>query len=317
MYSIYREGLPLDRGLQTGLKETRRHGDAMFPLGVYEIALPGGAHVLDTHWHEEAEFFMLLEGDILFQTGTEVFPLRAGEAAFIDPGDIHAAYPADDRPCRFCAIVFHPDLIASAQYDAVQQSAVLPLREKRRTFPRVLRPAVPWQRELLDTLGRIAALYGEQPSGFRIRLKAALLELLALLAPDGRADNRSETGEADSAKLNRLKTVLLHIQERYAEPLRVAELAGLVHMSEGQFSRFFKAMTRKTPVEYINDYRVARAAEALRGGERKISDIALDAGFDNVSYFIKVFRRAMGCSPSEFRRQAEESTAPPPDGSGS
>ncbi|MOA65622.1 Exoenzyme S synthesis regulatory protein ExsA [compost metagenome] len=55
-------------------------------------------------------------------------------------------------------------------------------------------------------------------------------------------------------------------------------------------------------MDYINSYRIRQAADLLQQSERKISDIAMEVGFDNVSYFIKVFRKAMKCSPSEFRK---------------
>ncbi|WP_335582160.1 helix-turn-helix transcriptional regulator [Paenibacillus yonginensis] len=61
-------------------------------------------------------------------------------------------------------------------------------------------------------------------------------------------------------------------------------------------------MTGQTPVDYINSYRIRQAAGMLSQTERKISDIALEVGFDNISYFIRVFRKMMKCSPSAFRR---------------
>ncbi|MNJ63181.1 Regulatory protein SoxS [compost metagenome] len=78
-------------------------------------------------------------------------------------------------------------------------------------------------------------------------------------------------------------------------------------MSEGQLCRFFKSMTRQTPMDYINSYRIRQAVELLREPDRKISDIALEVGYDNISYFIRVFRKAMNCSPSEFRKRLLES----------
>ncbi|MNO04942.1 Regulatory protein SoxS [compost metagenome] len=77
-------------------------------------------------------------------------------------------------------------------------------------------------------------------------------------------------------------------------------------MSEGQFCRFFKSMTRQTPMDYVNSYRIRQAAEMLRVEDRKISDIALEVGFDNISYFIRVFRKMMKCSPSAFRKGSTE-----------
>lgn len=294
----------MDRTSQRLLKEDREHGDVMFPLAAYWIELPAGAPILDTHWHEEAEFFLLLEGEILFQVDTDYFTLRPGEAVFIESGDIHAAYAVKDTPCRFCALVFHPDLLASAQYDTIQQTVILPLQEKRQSFPRHITSSVPWQGELLLHLERMMEAYDNKMPGFESFMKGTLLIMLSQIAPPGRSVNYSQSAGADSTKIDRLKKVILYIQDNYQEPIRTRDLSELIPMSEGQFCRFFKSMTRKTPVDYINSYRIRQAAALLQQSDRKISDIAMDAGFDNVSYFIKVFRKAMNCSPSEFRKGA-------------
>lgn len=291
------------------LKENRFHGDDMFPLAVYDMEVPGGAHVLDMHWHEEVEFFLLHEGEILFQLDTDSFMLRAGEAVFIESGDIHAAYPLNGEPCVYTALVFDPDLLASARYDAIQQTAVLPLVEKRQTFPRLLTPGVAWQAELIGYLRRMMEAYTQRSPGYPVLIKGLLLVMLAQLFAEDHAVNRSRIEGADTTKINRLKKVILYIQDHYRDPIRIQELAGLIPMSEGQFCRFFKSMTRKTPVDYINTYRIRQAADLLQRTERKISDIALEVGFDNVSYFIKVFRRNMQCSPSGFRRNAAAAPA--------
>ncbi|MOA36125.1 TCP pilus virulence regulatory protein [compost metagenome] len=59
-------------------------------------------------------------------------------------------------------------------------------------------------------------------------------------------------------------------------------------------------------MDYINSYRIRQAIELLRQPDRKISDIALEVGYDNISYFIRVFRKVMNCSPSEFRKKLQE-----------
>lgn len=295
----------MDRTTQSLLKEDRVHGDNMFPLAAYWVDIPSGTHVLDTHWHEEAEFFMLLEGEILFQVDTEYFPLRAGEAVFIESGDIHAAYILNEEtPCRFCALVFLPDLLASAQFDTIQQNTILPLQEKRQSFPRHLTPNVPWHQDLLRHIERMMDAYATKAPGFETFIKGTLLIMLSEIAIEDRYVNHSQLDDADTTKINRLKKIILYIQDNYQEPIRTRDLSELIPMSEGQFCRFFKAMTRKTPVDYINSYRIRQAAELLQQSDRKISDIAFDVGFDNVSYFIKVFRKAMKCSPSEFRKGA-------------
>lgn len=143
--------------------------------------------------------------------------------------------------------------------------------------------------------------------GFEGSVKGHLYLMLSDMAGRDQLCNRATSNSNDSFKIERLKKVILYIQQNYDQQIRLSELAALIPMSEGQLCRFFKSMTRQTPMDYINSYRIRQAVELLREPDRKISDIALEVGYDNISYFIRVFRKAMNCSPSEFRKRLLES----------
>ncbi|MFD1177684.1 helix-turn-helix domain-containing protein [Paenibacillus puldeungensis] len=294
----------MDQALRRALKESRSHGNERLPFGTYWFRYGPGEHVIDCHWHDEAEFFYCLEGETLFQVDTEYFPVRAGEAVFIDGGDIHAAHAHGTEGCAFFSLVFDTQLLASAHYDAVQENLILPLQERKATFPRHITRQDDTEISLLEhILAMMKSCKGETP-GYEGAVKGHLYLMLADIAAAGSASNRSSTGSrSESSKIERLKTVILHIQQNYGHPIRLSELAALIPMSEGQFCRFFKSMTRQTPMDYINSFRIRQAAELLRQPERKVSDIALEVGYDNISYFIRVFRKSMNCSPSEFRKR--------------
>lgn len=292
----------MDQALRRALKESRSHGDERLPFSHYCLTYGPDEHVIDCHWHEEAEFFYCVEGETLFQVDTDYFPVKAGEGVFIDGGDIHAAHPLGHVGCTFRSFVFHPHFLASAHYDAVQENMILPLQERKATFPRHI---------TLDSLGgarlvqHITAIFDcceQQHAGYEGAIKGHLYFMLAEIAKNDIACNRTINNRLQSSKIERLKTVIVYIQQNYNMPIRLAELASLIPMSEGQFCRFFKSMTRQTPMDYINSYRIRQAADLLRDDERKISDIALEVGYDNISYFIRVFRKVMNCSPSEFRK---------------
>jgi AraC-like DNA-binding protein/mannose-6-phosphate isomerase-like protein (cupin superfamily) len=298
----------MDQTTRHSLMEDRLHGDNMFPLAAYWIESEGvGAPVLDCHWHAEAEFFYVLEGEVLFQVDTDYFPVRAGEAVFIDGGDIHAGHASGESGCTFCAIVFDTHLLASASYDAIQERYISPLQDKKRTFPRHIRPHTEWERALLDHLRSIMDVYARQLAGLETAVKGRLYLMLHEIAAEGRYSNRSETNSADTTKIDRLKTAIVFMQQNFHRPIRISEIADQIPMSEGQFCRFFKTMTRQTPVEYLNAYRIRQATELLLEPDRKISAVALDVGFDHMSYFVKVFRKMMKCTPSQFRKNRIES----------
>ena len=81
------------------------------------------------------------------------------------------------------------------------------------------------------------------------------------------------------------------------------QLAEMSHLSTGHFCRLFKRYTFKTPVQYVNGVRLSAAADLLLESGRKELDIALETGFNSLSYFIGVFKQSMGCTPTEFRRR--------------
>ncbi|WP_029192250.1 AraC family transcriptional regulator [Paenibacillus harenae] len=297
----------MDQTTRHSLKEDRLHGDNTFPMAVYWME-PGeaGAPVLDCHWHAEAEFFYVLEGEVLFQVDTDYFPVKTGEAVFIDGGDIHAGHALGDSACSFCAIVFDTHLLASASYDAVQERVISPLQDKKRTFPRHIKPDSDWERKLLSHLRGIMDACGQQLPGYEAAVKGRFYLMLHEISVDGRSCNRSETNATDTTKIDRLKTAIVYMQQHYHRPVRISEIADQIPMSEGQFCRFFKKMTRQTPIEYLNAYRIRQAAELLLHSDRTISAVALDVGFDHMSYFVKVFRKTMKCTPSHFRKKQAE-----------
>lgn len=83
--------------------------------------------------------------------------------------------------------------------------------------------------------------------------------------------------------------------------IRVGTLANLVGMSEGHFHRTFRITTGQTPLQFINELRVQRAIQILAQHPTNTAELALSVGFSSPTYFARVFRKVVGCSPSEYR----------------
>jgi AraC-like DNA-binding protein len=94
-----------------------------------------------------------------------------------------------------------------------------------------------------------------------------------------------------------------YIDEHYAENLTRDEVAEVCYMSPTHFSRTFKRQVGRTFVDMLNQVRVNHAAELLVHTDRELALVALDCGFNDQSYFTKVFRRYTGMPPGEFRNE--------------
>jgi len=85
------------------------------------------------------------------------------------------------------------------------------------------------------------------------------------------------------------------------EPWALADLAALVGASPFHFARMFRAITGTTPHRYVISARLRQAAALLLETRRRISDIAFEVGFGDLSNFVHTFRREMGMTPRDFR----------------
>jgi AraC-like DNA-binding protein len=288
------------------LLEDRRHGSPDFPVGFYRVAKEAGEPVvLDSHWHAEAEFLTVESGKGVFQIGLAVYEVHAGESLYISGEDLHGGYPLDGSACTFSAVVFDLDWLASGQ-DLVASRYLRPLQRGEWALPVLWRrsePRLEAARSRLAGITEIGLRADDHPAK-ELLVKGGLLLLFADLFASGLAERRAPWETPGAVTPERLKQVLSHIERHYARKLTVKELADVAGISEGHFSRMFKAYLRRTPIEYLNRYRLRHAAERLRQPGVSIAEAAMESGFDNFSYFSKMFAAEFGCTPSEYRKRS-------------
>ncbi len=134
-----------------------------------------------------------------------------------------------------------------------------------------------------------------------------VLELLTILHELATNDgyqvlsNSSFANVPHSTDSRRVVKVQNYINKHYREEIRLSDLADLVGMSPTAFSRFFKLRTGRLVSDYVIDVRLGYASRALVDSTNSVSEICYDCGFNNVSYFNRIFKKKKGCAPKEFR----------------
>lgn len=99
-----------------------------------------------------------------------------------------------------------------------------------------------------------------------------------------------------------LRRTTEYLDARLAEPVSLAELAAIARLSPFHFTRAFRASTGHPPHRYHMHLRVERAKEMLQATDMAVTEIALSLGFDSSQTLARVFRKCVGCTPSEWRR---------------
>ena len=282
------------------MKESKRHGDELLPITQYCIRQGDGFSALDCHWHDEMELFRVMQGVVTIQCGQTLLEAHAGDIAFFNSGELHAAVPADSSADLFFrAVVFSPDFLCGPTSDILRVKYIAPVMKGKLQLPQVIRQGSPLHNRISPLFDEVSALLEERPPFFEFEVRAKMLTLFGALVQNAAA---AENPVRQNAAVSSIKKTIQYIQDNYRTPLTIDLLAETAGMSEGYFCRVFKQYTLKTPVQFINSVRLSHAADQLSNTNRRVLDIAMDCGFNSVSYFIEVFRASFGVTPSKYRK---------------
>ena len=99
-----------------------------------------------------------------------------------------------------------------------------------------------------------------------------------------------------------VKRLQAYISENYYNNIKLEHLAKIAGMNEKYFCRYFRSMTERTPIDYLNYYRIECACEMLSTKDISVKEVAISCGFNDESYFIKTFSKYKGITPKQFMK---------------
>lgn len=290
------------------LKEKTTHGTAITPIALHHLSYEEGLDdFFYLHWHDEIEFLVVLEGEILYTYNDMKMPIKKGEGLFLPPNTLHAACSHHNKACEASVLLFHPSIFGSHQKEALYARYVFPILNTSLSFAPYLTPTLPWQREVLDILREIDLITQTSAKDHELWLRSRIYSIWHLCYQNAQK-NINSLSRGQNYKIERMKVVFDYIEEHFQEEISLSDLAALLPMSEGQFCRTFKEVTNYTPFSYLIKTRILKACQLLSTSNIKIADIAKSTGFSNISYFNREFMKAIHCSPSHYRSESHSSS---------
>ena len=255
------------------------------------------------HTHDFSEVFYVLDGIGAHLLNEEEHELRAGDLCWIRPQDRHAFSTRPGQKLHFVNIAFRQSCWADFRRLALEASQPAPWE----TAPNPLIVSVSPARR-----GETARLFQDLLRGFhshptRLALCRFWGEVLPTLLPVPAAAGRSDTVPAGPAWLSHA-CLALHSEE--AVRAGVPRLVALCGVSPAHLARTLKSVSGQTPTEFVNALRLERAALLLATTTAEIIEISDGCGFENLSYFYRLFRRRFGQSPRRYRLTARTAVLP-------
>lgn len=284
------------RNLRNQYQETKKHGSRLFPFNIYPCTIPLDFPAVLVHWHRDMEIIYVKKGRGKIMLGMEFFEGREGDIFVIPPGQLHAIHREKNDSMEYENIIFEVEFLGSGAADVCAGEYLVPLISGQLLSP-VRIPREDKDYKMLETcLQQMEELCGDKGPGFELGVKAAALQFIFLLVRKYPYSHHSMTPD-----MERLKVLLQEIERRTGETLSVSAMAEFCGWSSSHFMRWFRRMTGSSFTSYVNDQRLASAAEALRRTDSKIVTIAEDAGFGNLSNFNRQFKARYGMTPGEYR----------------
>ena len=139
--------------------------------------------------------------------------------------------------------------------------------------------------------------------GCQILVKAGLLKILGILWERGLF---RENVPESNFRMEALKGSLSYVREHYREKIYLRQLADKAGMNEQYFCRFFKKVIGKSPMAYVNEYRVRCSMALLRDTDRTVMEISLECGFHNLGNYLREFRRLTETTPLQYRKWCQD-----------
>lgn len=302
--------------------ESKEHGGREFPFNIYPCTIPLDFPGVQVHWHDEMEIISVKRGRGVVTVDKEAIPVAAGEAVVVFPGQLHGIGLGEKEGLEERAgdgkqhslgegeragwmeyenIIFQPQMLMASAPDLCSMEFLLPMAENA-AGPVHMRPGVAGWEEFLRAVEQLDRLCGERPYGWQMGVKGALfllLEAVVQVWKPGKARRPEKSRE-------RMKELLDYVGEHFGERITVEDAAGLCCYSSSHFMKYFKQYMGMPFVEYLNGYRLFQAGGMLLDTGEPVTEVAERCGFENLSYFNRLFKRRYGCTPGEYRRRKAE-----------
>lgn len=277
-------------------REKLPNGNPDFPFHYYlENVWDFDFHCIAWHWHPEFEFIYVREGSVICYVGTEKLVLSKGYGLFVNSGVLHR-YEATDNNV-FPNIVFSPNLFGET-LGRIFTKYVKPIIDYGISF-QIFDPNIEWQNTVIKILLAIFELQN-QDNPNEIETVTKLFELWNVFYNSIEIKSETQATNREMQHRSQLQIMLQYIYNNYGENIKLDDIAGAVYISKNSALQIFRKGINISPIAYLIQYRLARAAELLLSTDRTIASIATETGFDNVGYFCRKFKEKYCMSAKKY-----------------
>ena len=278
------------------LKENKPHGTKDDPFSTYHIENAGRSFPIPVHWHDEFEIIYVRSGFLTVSISGESYIGKTGEAFVVSPGNLHLM-GSQSGTVDYYTFLFPLKYISFRTDDMLDEKLLEPLNSGHLMIcPRVKDTA----KELCEQLIEIYEAKNDESESkitTQVRTKIILLQFILEMWKKGFVIENDTSGRNTVEK-----EMVSYIQQNFTGKISLREFGEQFHLSEKYISRYFKEHFHITLSQYVTYLRLEHAKQLLQDTDIPVTDVAMQSGYQNVSYFIRSFQKAYAVSPLKYRK---------------
>ncbi|NAS14129.1 AraC family transcriptional regulator [Poritiphilus flavus] len=251
--------------------------------------------LMDWHIHPEYELVYIKNGSGTLSVDTETISYHNGALIFLGPNIPHADFGNRDFPDNL-------EVVIQFNEEFVQQKLMnFPEFRSFRNFLRLSNKVLLFDQDLKMEL---AEAFESFPSLNSTQKIIRFLQILEALADRDRYKtllDRVTLIPCSPKEVGRLEAIFNYVNSSFEGEISTCTAAAHVGLTTNSFCRFFKKMTGKPFVQFLNEFRINKAVELLEDKDLTISEVMYRSGYSDASYFTKQFKRNKGSTPSYYQ----------------
>ena len=279
------------------LKENKPHGTKDDPFSIYHIANVKRSFQIPVHWHDEFEIIYVKSGFLTVSISGENYIGKPGDAFVVSPGNLHFMGSQTGNVDYF-TFLFPLKYISFRTDDILDDKLLEPLNSGHLIISPEIEDTVKEQCE------QLVEIYGAKKEESQSKITAQIKTKIILLQFILKLWKKGFIVENDTSGKNTVeKEMVSYIQQNFTGKILLKEFGEQFHLSEKYISRYFKEYFHITISQYVTYLRLEHAKQLLQDTDIPVTEVAMQSGYQNVSYFIRSFKKTYGMSPLKYRNK--------------
>lgn len=253
------------------------------------------------HWHDMLELIQVKSGQMHCHVNGSDFLLKKGDICIINEEQIHRIYSNEEMPCSTNTLTISPAMLQNIT--DMYNKLILPVISDSDFTHIRMNGRNSHARMISDLMDEMMKLAKDQPVGCELQALACVAMILRQVYLV-HSEEPIEIEHDEDLRLHKKMTA--YIYEHYNEPISLDDIAASADISRSKCSVLFHKYAETSPIDFLNAYRLEMAAGQLCNTGNTVASIAFACGFNQQSYFSRMFVREYGMTPKAYR-QAHQS----------